>query len=178
MIGYIVRRLLLAVFTIWTITVLAFVIIQLPEGRHGHQEVGQPDAAGGSSRSRYGGQPQGVLWPESANAHPLLQVDVEHAARGLGHILSVLLRRPSGEAGQGVDRREDPDDDRAHGLHYPRHVDLRHSRRDILGGPPAFDRGLLLHLHRVQRPRRAGLPAGPRAHVHGLRLLQPERRRP
>lgn len=32
MIGYIARRLLLAVFTIWTITILSFVIIQLPEG--------------------------------------------------------------------------------------------------------------------------------------------------
>ena len=32
MIGYIVRRLLLAAFTMWTITVLAFVVIQLPEG--------------------------------------------------------------------------------------------------------------------------------------------------
>ena len=32
MVGYIVRRLLLALFTMWTITVLAFVVIQLPEG--------------------------------------------------------------------------------------------------------------------------------------------------
>ena len=32
MVGYIVRRLLLAAFTMWTITVLAFVVIQLPEG--------------------------------------------------------------------------------------------------------------------------------------------------
>ena len=32
MVGYIVRRLLLAVFTMWTVTVLAFVVIQLPEG--------------------------------------------------------------------------------------------------------------------------------------------------
>ncbi len=32
MVGYIVRRLLLAAFTIWTITVLSFVVIQLPEG--------------------------------------------------------------------------------------------------------------------------------------------------
>ena len=32
MIGYIVRRLLLAAFTMWTITILSFVVIQLPEG--------------------------------------------------------------------------------------------------------------------------------------------------
>ena len=32
MVGYIVRRLLLAAFTMWTITILAFVVIQLPEG--------------------------------------------------------------------------------------------------------------------------------------------------
>ena len=32
MVGYIVRRLLLAAFTMWTVTVLAFVVIQLPEG--------------------------------------------------------------------------------------------------------------------------------------------------
>ena len=32
MVGYMVRRLLLAAFTMWTITVLAFVVIQLPEG--------------------------------------------------------------------------------------------------------------------------------------------------
>jgi peptide/nickel transport system permease protein len=32
MVGYIIRRLLLAAFTIWTITILSFVVIQLPEG--------------------------------------------------------------------------------------------------------------------------------------------------
>ena len=32
MIGYIVRRVIMAVFTVWTITILAFFIIQLPEG--------------------------------------------------------------------------------------------------------------------------------------------------
>ena len=32
MVGYIVRRLLLAAFTMWTITILSFVVIQLPEG--------------------------------------------------------------------------------------------------------------------------------------------------
>ena len=32
MLAYIARRLFLAAFTIWTITVLAFVIIQIPEG--------------------------------------------------------------------------------------------------------------------------------------------------
>ena len=32
MLGYLIRRLLLAVFTCWAISVLAFIIIQLPPG--------------------------------------------------------------------------------------------------------------------------------------------------
>ena len=104
MVGYIVRRLLLAAFTMWTITVLAFVVIQLPEGDTVTKKLdslmqnGDPVALDMADDLR-------EYFGLTAHAHPLLQVDIEHAQGRPGYLLPVLLRRAQGEARQGADRR-------------------------------------------------------------------------
>ena len=48
MIAYTVRRLLLALVTIWAISVLSFVIIQLPPGDFVDAQIAQLSASGSS----------------------------------------------------------------------------------------------------------------------------------
>ncbi len=46
MLGYIVRRLLLACLTVWAISVLSFTIIQLPPGDYVTSYIAQMSASG------------------------------------------------------------------------------------------------------------------------------------
>jgi peptide/nickel transport system permease protein len=56
MLGYLLRRLLLALVTIWAITVVTFVIIQLPPGDFVDAYVAQSAAMG----RRHSGRPTGL----------------------------------------------------------------------------------------------------------------------
>ena len=54
MLAYIVRRLLLAVLTVWAISVLSFVIIQLPPGDYVTSYIAQMSASGSAVSERRG----------------------------------------------------------------------------------------------------------------------------
>ena len=71
MLGYFVRRLLLAAVTIWAITVVTFVIIQLPPGDFVDAYVAQSAAMGSAITHGGGGGAAAGLRPRRAAAGPV-----------------------------------------------------------------------------------------------------------
>ena len=106
-------------------------------------------------------------------------MDVEPDAGGPWPVFPVLLLvLGHREDGQRDSRRPHLDNRRPDGLHHHRHLDLRHTGGHILRGAPALGGRLPVHPSRLLGAGGARLPARPRAHVHGLRLLRPGGRRP
>ena len=131
MIAYIARRLLLALLTTWTISVLAFVIIQLPEG----------DAASKLLDRMMGNDAASDFRPEmAAELRSYLGLDRPMHVRyfmwlwnmtqgdfGRSYNPGVYVG-PWPEAGERGDRRPAVDDGGFDRLHHPVHVDDGHSR--------------------------------------------------
>ncbi len=172
MLAYIGRRALLAVFTVWAISVLSFAIIQLPPGDYVTSYIAQMASMGSvvtdeeaeNLRIQYGlGQPiyvQYLKWMQPHRAGQLRHVDGVAPARHRGD------RRAPVADGGGVGGRADPD------------VGARAAHRHLLGRAPVLDRRLRGDLHRLHRPRRPELPARARPALPRLRPVQRAHRRP
>ena len=141
---------MLAVFTVWAISMLSFVIIQLPPGDYVNTYIAQMSASGAfvsaeeaeTLRAQYGlDQPvyvQYLRWM-GLIVRGNFGMAMEYELPGLrGH------RRPALAHHGGLDRRADL------------HLDGGAADRHLLGGAPVLDPRLRLHLHRLHRP---GVPS-------------------
>ena len=172
MLGYILRRLLIALGTVWVISMIAFAIIQLPPGDYVTSYIAQLMATGTlvtqeeaeNLRIQYGSAPTPV--------RPIRQVGMAHAAG--------QFRRFDGmaAAGAGGDRRSSSAD-RPTGLrggHF--HLDSGHPDRHLLGGAAVLRRGLHFYVHWLHWPCGAQLSVGPGGDVPVVCLFRRQYRRP
>ena len=130
MLGYFVRRLLLAAVTVWAITVVTFVIIQLPPGDFVDAYVAQSAAMGSAITM----EEAAALRQAYGLDEPLLVQYVKWVGLDRARRVRRLVRvRPAGERG---DRRSPL----AHHSHldpgHRRHLGDRAADRDLFRGPP------------------------------------------
>ena len=141
MTGYIARRLILALFTIWVISILTFVIIELPAGDTADAVMNNLMDTGSTGYS-----------PEVAeNLRRYLGLDQPQYVRYFKWTGNLLR----GDPGFSMTPRSGPDGIRPikaqigdrlwitvalTRVHRPGYVDVRHTRGHILGRPPALCR--------------------------------------
>ena len=153
MLAYIGRRALLAVFTVWAISVLSFVIIQLPPGDYVTSYIAQMASMGSvvtdeeaqNLRIQYGlGQPiyvQYFKW-------------MKQIVRG-NFGMSMEWRRPVTEV---IGERLWLTVVVSVAALHP-HLGAGAAHRHLLRGPAVLHRRLRRHVHRLHRPGRPQLPA-------------------
>ena len=117
MLAYIARRFLLAAFTIWTITVLAFVIIQIPEGDAVDRFLDLVIAGGmGIDSEGVSEELRNYLGLDQPQYIRYLKWISSLAQGDLGPFVPVGLRlSAAGGAGPGCNWRQDMDDGRPDG---------------------------------------------------------------
>ena len=171
MITYLVQRLILALLTVWAISVLSFVIIQLPPGDYITSYIAQMSASGGAVSE----QEADALRQEYGLDKPML---VQYL-RWMKQVAAGAVRHGAGVEAPGLRGHRRPA--LAHhgrlGGRHPPHVAPRASDRHLLGRPPVLCRGLRGDVHRLHRSRRPELHARPRPHVPRIPVLQHEHRR-
>ena len=132
MVAYIVRRLMLAVLTVWAISVLSFMIIHLPPGDYVTSYIASMSASGSAVSE---GEAQ-ALREQLGLDKP---ITVQYA-KWMGLILPGQFRHGDGMGTPGVRRhRRPPDADDGH-LGGGDHVHLGHrvADRDLLRGLSAI----------------------------------------
>ena len=118
MLSYLIRRVLLALFTCWAISVLAFVIIQLPPGDFVDAYIAQSVGLGQRHLGRAGAAVARRVRARSADLCPVPALDAPDDARRPGHGHGVAAaghrghRRPALADDGRLDRRGRPDLDR------------------------------------------------------------------
>ena len=173
--AYVIRRLLLFVPMLVAISVIAFILIQLPSGDYLTSEImamaerGEEvdEAAIAALELRYGlNRPMveqyfrwitNIIFEVRGRLRALLPLEAAGVVADLGTADvdgGNLVRQPAVHLGGGV-----PD-------------------RHLLGHQPVLDRRLPVHLLRLSRQGHAQLPAGAGADVAGLRLLRLQHGRP
>ena len=158
MLAYAARRLLAMMAMLVLISIVAFVVIQLPPGDFLTTLVAGMEQGGAAIDQAHLDYLQRALRSRSADLRPVLEVDLRHRpARRFRPLLRV------GPAG----RRPDLGAARPHAapvhLHPALHLGDRLPDRRLLGGPPVFARRLFRHVHRLHRPGDPELPAGARS---------------
>ena len=93
--AYIGRRALLAIFTVWAISVLSFAIIQLPPGDYVTSYIAQMASTGSVVTRGRGGESPHPVRPRPADLRAVPEVDEPHRARQLRHVDGVA---PAGHA--------------------------------------------------------------------------------
>ena len=172
MVTYIVRRLVLAVLTVWAISVLSFMIIHLPPGDYVTSYIASMSASGSAVSE---GEAQ-ALREQLGLDKP---ITVQYA-KWMGLILQGNFGMAM-EWGRPVsdvigDRLIADDGHLGGGDHL--HLGHRVADRHLLRGLPLFVPGLRVHVRRLHRARHSRVPAGARRHVRRLRVLRRERGRP
>src|SRR6267154_326012 len=131
MLNYIVRRLMLAVLTVWAISVLSFIIIHLPPGDYVTSYIASMSASG-SAVSEGGARHARTTRTRPADRGPVCEVDGSDAAGKLRHgdgMGQTRVRRHRRSPG--------PDDDHFGGCRHL-HVGRGIAHRHLLRGLPLF----------------------------------------
>ena len=111
MLAYIGRRAVLAVFTVWAISVLSFAIIQLPPGDYVTSYIAQMASMGSVVTDEEAAEPPDPVRPRPAHLRAVLQVDEADRAGQLRHVDGVAApghrgdRRAPGADGGGLGGR-------------------------------------------------------------------------
>ena len=172
MVAYIGRRALLAVFTVWAISVLSFVIIQLPAGDYVIL-VHRPDGGVRQRRHRAGGaESEDPVRPRSAHLRAVLQVGQADRRGQLRHVHGV-------EAARGRGDRRPPVADGGRSLLAALFLTwVLALPIGIYSAVRQYSAGRLhRHVRGLHRPRRAQLSSRARAALPGLHPLQRQYRR-
>ena len=171
MLAFIVRRLLLAILTIWVISILSFAIIQLPPGDFVTAYIAQ---ALRQRRLGVGGGGGGAARALRARAAVLRAVREVDDARARRRFRRVDGMEPAGHRG---DRRPPLAHHADLVRRADRHLGAGAADRHLFGGAAIFGRRLSVHAGRLHRPRGAELPARARHHVSLVPLLRRQCRR-
>ena len=172
MVNYIVRRLMLAVLTVWAISVLSFMIIHLPPGDYVTSYIASMSASGSAVSEGEAAGAARTARPRQAHHGSVREVDGPHPPG--------QFRHGDGMGTSRVRRHRRPSDlDHGH-LRGGDHIHLGHriADRHLLRGLPLLVPGLRVHVDRLHRARHSRLPAGAGGHVRRLRLVRCQRRRP
>ena len=166
MIAYITRRLVLALVTIWAISVISYAIIQLPPGDFVDSYIANLSASG----SMVSAQEAEAMREQYGLDRPIWVQYWKWISRVVRGDFGVSMEwnRPVTEVIGDRHLAHHRDLDRGD------HPDLgdRLADRHLLGRAAVLVRRLHLHLRRLRRPRRAELPARADRHVPRLPLFR------
>ena len=171
MLAYLARRAVFAIFTLWAVSVLSFIIIQLPPrglcrrlhgsiGCHGDRCLGAAD----------GGHAPPVC-PGQAHSRTVPEMDWKYGPRQLRRIHAVEA------VGPRCDRRQACDDHGRLTGGGPAYLGHCRAHRNLFGSASVFDRRLCFHLCRFHRSGGTQFPSCPGADVPGLLPFRGECRR-
>ncbi len=171
MLAYIGRRALLAIFTVWAISVLSFAIIQLPPGDYVTSYIAQMASMGSVVTDEEAAEPPDPVRPRPAHLRAVLQVGEADRPGQLRHVDGVAA------PGHRGDRRAPVADGGGLGGGAHPHLGPGVTDRDLLGGAAILRRRLRRDVHWLHRPGRPQLPARPGLALPRLRVLQRAHRR-
>ena len=166
MLAFVIRRLLIMIPTLIAISVIVFIIIQLPPGDYLESYIAELQAQGESV------DPQKIafLREQYGLDQPLWEQYLRWVGGMLRRRLRLLVRVQP--AGVGGDRRPDDPDRRALVVHHPVHVGGRVPDRHLLGDAPVQLGRLRADAARLPRHRDPELPAGAGDDVPRQRLVR------
>ena len=171
LLAYVVRRLFLAVLTVWAIS--GAVLRDHPSASRRLRDLLYRLDVGVGKRG-LGGRSEGfarAARSRPAYHRPIRQVDGAHAPGQFRHGDGM------GAAGDRRHRRSSDADHGHLGGGDRLHVGTRSAHRHLFRRPPLLIPGLRVHVCRFHRSRDPGIPAGADRHVRRLRLFRRQRRR-
>ena len=172
MLSFVVRRILLMIPTLFVISMLVFVIIQLPPGDYLASYIAELQAQGESVRSAEDRVPARAVRPRPAAVAAVPALGRRPAP---GRLRLLVRVQPAGNGGDRRPAVADPSWSRSPPSSSPGRSP---SRSASIRRPTSTAGRLRAHAPRLPRPRDAELPAGAGAALSRQRLVRHVDRRP